>query len=457
LCSCSGENHVRLKNTSHVLLSNVSATATSGLPGIILTLADMGQKKLTIVGPTGTRSYVDAASAGGFIHRPEQQLTTVDVVDGSEAWDAPNGIEITAIAVSTGETNDAATAADTAAAAAAAAATVAAAAAADGGAEPPAKRRATEQAVQGDSGVAATAGVANAAPPGVATSEPVQLFVGNLAYSVDQASLRSAFNRFCGDAGVNDAKVIMDHQTGKPRGFGFVTLPSAAAAEAAIELAGMGLLSIDGRSLRVGRADRGGSGRGGGANGDAGWTMASGQKIPGLTPPPSDSTISYICQLPTSRGKFNKARAIELGVKVGPDFGRLAAGQSVTTATGAVVKPADVVGETVVGACLFVVECPTLASLAALSKMPQVAALCAPSRKPGHPLFVAHFTPARVACASEYLGWMHSFGPDARHMLLYTPPSSPSAALFSDAGPTTGREMPTFVASAVRRLPINRP
>ena len=57
-------------------------------------------------------------------------------------------------------------------------------------------------------------------------------------------------------------------------------------------------------------------------------------------------------------GKFNKARAVELGVKVGPDFGKLAGGQPVTTADGKTVRPEDVLGETVVGACLFVAACP---------------------------------------------------------------------------------------------------
>lgn len=58
---------------------------------------------------------------------------------------------------------------------------------------------------------------------------------------------------------------------------------------------------------------------------------------------------------------------------------------------------------------------------------------------------MAHFTPASLACSPEYLSWMHRFGSDARHMLLYTPPTVGSGAFFGD---TAGREMPAFVASA---------
>ena len=381
---------------------------------MILTLADIGQKKLTILGPAGTRSFVDSAQAGGFMHRPELQLNTVDIVYGMEAeWDAPVGVEITPIVAST-------------AAAAAADAPQVATAAGDG-VEPPAKRAASgEPSPDADAAVDMT----DAPPVEQSPEVPVQLFVGNLSYTVDEAGLQSAFERF---GGASHVKIIMDRQTGKPRGFGFVTLRSESAANAAIELSSMGLVTLDGRPLRMNLSDRGGSGSGGG---DGGWSMGAGESLPGMPPPPTGTAVSYICQLPTSRGKFNKARAVELGVKVGPDFGKLAAGMTVTTGAGVKVKPEDVVGETVVGACMFVAACPTLAALASLSGKPGVAALCPTTRQ--HPLFVVHLTPARVAGTAEYLAWMHSLGPDAQHLLLYTDPASP----------TDGREMPTFVASA---------
>ena len=76
-----------------------------------------------------------------------------------------------------------------------------------------------------------------------------KLYVGNLAYSVNDDSLRQNFAEF-GD--VSSAKVMMDRDTGRSKGFGFVEMGSPAAAQAAIR--GMHGKSIDGRALVVNEA-----------------------------------------------------------------------------------------------------------------------------------------------------------------------------------------------------------
>ena len=73
-----------------------------------------------------------------------------------------------------------------------------------------------------------------------------KLFVGGLAWATDDAGLRSAFEEF---GEVTDAKVILDRDTGRSRGFGFVTFSDAASANTAVD--GMNGASLDGRSLRV--------------------------------------------------------------------------------------------------------------------------------------------------------------------------------------------------------------
>jgi RNA recognition motif-containing protein len=60
----------------------------------------------------------------------------------------------------------------------------------------------------------------------------VNIFVGNLAWGVDDLALREAFEAH---GEVERAKVIHDRETGRSRGFGFVEMPNQAEAEAALE------------------------------------------------------------------------------------------------------------------------------------------------------------------------------------------------------------------------------
>jgi RNA recognition motif-containing protein len=73
-----------------------------------------------------------------------------------------------------------------------------------------------------------------------------KIFVGNLPFSVTDASLRSNFGEF---GTVSSAKVMMDRDTQKSKGFGFVEMASAEHAQAAIN--GLNGMSVDGRTISV--------------------------------------------------------------------------------------------------------------------------------------------------------------------------------------------------------------
>ena len=73
-----------------------------------------------------------------------------------------------------------------------------------------------------------------------------KIYVGNLPYSVTDASLKSNFAEF-GD--VASAKVMMDRDTGQSKGFGFVEMSSPESAQAAISA--LNGLSVDGRRIVV--------------------------------------------------------------------------------------------------------------------------------------------------------------------------------------------------------------
>ncbi|RYF28636.1 MAG: RNA-binding protein [Comamonadaceae bacterium] len=86
-----------------------------------------------------------------------------------------------------------------------------------------------------------------------------KIYVGNLPYSVTDDVLKSNFAEF---GGVSSAKVMMDRETGRSKGFGFVEMVSAEVAQAAIT--GLHGMSVDGRSIVVNlarpREEGGGSG-----------------------------------------------------------------------------------------------------------------------------------------------------------------------------------------------------
>ncbi len=90
-----------------------------------------------------------------------------------------------------------------------------------------------------------------------------RLFVGGLAWATDDDGLRAAFETY---GEVTDAKVIQDRDSGRSRGFGFVTFDNDDEADAAI--ASMDGSQLDGRAIRVNEARererRGGGGGGGG-------------------------------------------------------------------------------------------------------------------------------------------------------------------------------------------------
>ena len=96
-----------------------------------------------------------------------------------------------------------------------------------------------------------------------------KLYVGNLAYSVRDDSLQQAFAEF---GNVTSAKVMMDRETGRSKGFGFVEMGSDAEAQAAIN--GMNGQPLEGRNIVVNEArpreERPGGFGGGGSRGGFG-------------------------------------------------------------------------------------------------------------------------------------------------------------------------------------------
>lgn len=103
-----------------------------------------------------------------------------------------------------------------------------------------------------------------------------RLYVGNLSFNTTADGVRTAFQQF---GNVSDVHLVTDRETGRSRGFAFVTMGTTEEAAKAIE--GMDGKTLDGRPLRVNEAEQrqqrgGGGGGGGGFRGGGGGGYGGG-------------------------------------------------------------------------------------------------------------------------------------------------------------------------------------
>lgn len=116
----------------------------------------------------------------------------------------------------------------------------------------------------------------------------MKLYVGNLSFKTSESQLQELF---AAHGQVASASLVMDRETGRPRGFGFVEMPNDAEANAA--MTALNGKNIDGRDLTVNEAKPreggGGGGRGGfgggggrsGGGGGGGWGGGGGGRSGG--------------------------------------------------------------------------------------------------------------------------------------------------------------------------------
>jgi RNA recognition motif-containing protein len=100
-----------------------------------------------------------------------------------------------------------------------------------------------------------------------------KLFIGGLSFSTSDDRLRELFAQV---GGVESAAVVMDRETGRSRGFGFVEMATAEEADAAVKK--YNGQEVDGRTLKVELANSAGSGggRSGGGRGGGGYRSGGG-------------------------------------------------------------------------------------------------------------------------------------------------------------------------------------
>tara|TARA_A100001015_G_scaffold314165_1_gene423016 strand:- start:1460 stop:1735 length:276 start_codon:yes stop_codon:yes gene_type:complete len=76
-----------------------------------------------------------------------------------------------------------------------------------------------------------------------------KIYVGNISFDTTEEDLRTEFSQY-GD--IEEVKIIIDHQTNRSKGFGFITFTTPEAMEASLEKNGE---EVQGRKLRVNQAE----------------------------------------------------------------------------------------------------------------------------------------------------------------------------------------------------------
>jgi len=100
-----------------------------------------------------------------------------------------------------------------------------------------------------------------------------KIYVGNCSFDVTEQQLRDVFSAY---GEVDSVSVITDRDTGRPRGFAFVEMSDASAAQAAIR--GVNGTELGGRTLNVNEARPKGNGGGGGGRGGGGGGGGGGRR-----------------------------------------------------------------------------------------------------------------------------------------------------------------------------------
>ena len=128
----------------------------------------------------------------------------------------------------------------------------------------------------------------------------------------------------------------------------------------------------------------------------------------------NNSTVAYVCKLPSSPGKFYPEKARELGLPPGRKYAQLVNGESVTTPDGNVVHPHDVVGPRLKGSEFIIVDCPHVSYIPSIMHSTK---LNTPNVQPD---IIVHICPRQVLDNSSYLQWLQTFEPAAKHLLVHS-------------------------------------
>ncbi|CAG9833007.1 unnamed protein product [Diabrotica balteata] len=130
-------------------------------------------------------------------------------------------------------------------------------------------------------------------------------------------------------------------------------------------------------------------------------------------------SMAYVCKLQPRPGALCLEKCVQMGIKPGPVFGKLKAGEDVTLPNGTIVRSADVCEPDDPGVVFLVIDCPTVNYLDSLENS-QIITNHQKYNKDETQIasLIVHFTPKNVVENPRYKAWMEHFPASTTHLML---------------------------------------
>ncbi|KAL5654193.1 hypothetical protein ACJX0J_033512, partial [Zea mays] len=128
---------------------------------------------------------------------------------------------------------------------------------------------------------------------------------------------------------------------------------------------------------------------------------------------PGDTAIVYACELPEIKGKFDPSKAAALGLRPGPKYRELQLGNSVQSDQfDEMVHPSDVLGPSIPGPTVLLVDCPTQYHMPELFSLHPLSCFYedSPEQSGKKVNCIIHLGPSPVTRSVDYQNWMKKFG-----------------------------------------------
>lgn len=130
---------------------------------------------------------------------------------------------------------------------------------------------------------------------------------------------------------------------------------------------------------------------------------------------PFSLSVTYICEGHAQPGKFDPIAAKALGLRPGPQFGRLSRGECITLDDGRVIYPNQVIGKSRPGSIFIIVDCPDKSYIDSLIQKDIWNDYYKTGEK--NVQLMIHMVDENVLNDSRYVNWMHQFNENIQHII----------------------------------------